>query len=78
MGLSNFALIIIVLVGALASVTLAAAVFGSLTTPRESTLWSPPAEQQQYMRKARDIYRSLLMEENGIRYPNSQRLGRSG
>jgi hypothetical protein len=69
MGLSNSAIIVIVLVCSLASVSLAAALFGAFVAPQANYLWSPTSEQHIYMRKVRSRYLRAIMEENGIRYP---------
>jgi hypothetical protein len=41
-GLSNSAIIVLVLVCALASVSIAAAIYGSFIAPKQNNLWCPP------------------------------------
>ena len=69
MGLSDSAIIVIVLVCSLASVSLAAALFGTIVAPQANHMWSPTPEQQIYMQKLRSRHLRAIMEENGIRFP---------
>ncbi|KAJ5266485.1 hypothetical protein N7478_009293 [Penicillium angulare] len=59
MGLSNSAIIVIVLVAALAAVTTAAGIF-SVIDPERDSFKSPSIEQHQYMRTVRHRYFELL------------------
>ena len=62
MGLSNSALIVIILVCCLSSVSLAAALFGHCSIARE-VRWSPTIEQQRYMRDLRRRRSGILMQK---------------
>lgn len=72
MGLSNSAVIVIVLVAALATVSTAAGIF-SIVSPAQMTIWSPTTEQQRYMRNVRLRNLKLLLSESGMKYSKSQR-----
>ncbi|KAJ5746453.1 hypothetical protein N7520_011635 [Penicillium odoratum] len=73
--LSNLAIILIVLVCALTSVSLAAGIFG-VVTPSEATLYSPSMQQQRYMRQVRFLHVNLLLQENSLRSGNVSRVKR--
>lgn len=61
MGLSNLAIIAIVIVSCLAVVTLGAALFGRYH--QEKPVWSYPVEQSQYMRELREKNYDRLLRE---------------
>ncbi|KAJ5094820.1 hypothetical protein N7456_010681 [Penicillium angulare] len=64
MGLSNSAIIVIVLVAALAAVTTAAGIF-SVIDPERDSFKSPSIEQQRYMRTVRHRHFDLLQQYSG-------------
>ncbi|KAJ5355084.1 uncharacterized protein N7496_012296 [Penicillium cataractarum] len=70
MTISNAALIVIVLVCCLSSVSLAAAMFGHYSVPRNPR-WSPTIEQQRYMRDVRMRNLDILNAESRTRHPRS-------
>ncbi|KAJ5654406.1 hypothetical protein N7490_001409 [Penicillium lividum] len=71
--LSNIAIIVIVLVCALTSVSIAAAIV-SVVTPSEATLYSPSMQEQRYMRQVRFLHVNLLLRENSLRSGNVSRM----
>ncbi|KAJ5724330.1 hypothetical protein N7488_002365 [Penicillium malachiteum] len=73
MALSNAALILIILVCCLSSVSLAAAMFGHFSVA-ENPRWSPTIEQQRYMRDLRLRYLGILDEESRNRYARPARM----
>ncbi|KAJ5734888.1 uncharacterized protein N7483_000013 [Penicillium malachiteum] len=72
MALSNSALIVIILVCCLSSVSLAAAMFGHFSIA-QTIRWSPTIEQQRYMRDLRMRYLEMLYAESRIRDPRPLR-----
>ncbi|KAJ5638833.1 hypothetical protein N7528_001223 [Penicillium herquei] len=66
---SNTAIIVIVLVASLGSVSLAAALFGTYIDNEGAAHMDPSVEQRQYMRDLRLRNLELLETESRIRYP---------
>lgn len=69
---SNFAIIVIVLVGSLTSVALAAGIF-TVVNPATDMLLAPSPEQQKYMREVRIRYFHLLRGERTPRIDDFSR-----
>ncbi|KAJ5673435.1 hypothetical protein N7507_002562 [Penicillium longicatenatum] len=76
MALSNAALIVIILVCCLSSVSLAAAMFGHYSIARNPR-WSPTIEQQRYMRDLRMRHLDILDAESKTRLPRPLRTGQT-
>ncbi|KAJ6024959.1 hypothetical protein N7540_005756 [Penicillium herquei] len=66
---SNTAIIVIVLVASLGSVSLAAALFGTFIDNEGVSHRDPSLDQRQYMREVRLRTLELLEAESRIRYP---------
>ncbi|KAJ5459753.1 uncharacterized protein N7458_001305 [Penicillium daleae] len=64
MGLSSSAIIVIVLIAALGAVATAAGIFGVIN-PDEDSFKSPSPEQQQHMRRVREIHFDIIERESG-------------
>ncbi|KAJ5715767.1 uncharacterized protein N7483_012948 [Penicillium malachiteum] len=66
---SNTAIIVIVLVASLGSVSLAAALFGTFIDNEGESHRDPPMAQRQYMREVRMRTLEQLEAESRTRYP---------